>query len=100
MDVFGTFRFGNTVDAKGEVVQAGLFQMLPRDETGNVLRDAASGDVKLGAVTAAPESPSSRTIPYSLLVVAGLGVFAGCVGKSAHFPCRHGFQTQWKARHL
>ena len=83
---FGTFRFGNTVDAKGEVVQAGLFQMLPRDETGNVLRDAASGDVKLGAVTAAPESPSSRTIPYSLLVVAGLGVFAGCVGKSAQFP--------------
>ena len=83
---FGTFRFGNTVDAKGEVVQAGLFQMLPRDETGNVLREAVSGDVKLGAVTAVPESPSRRTIPYSLLVVAGLGVFAGCVGKSAQFP--------------
>jgi len=26
------------------------------------------------------------TIPYWLLVVAGLGVFAGCVGKSAQFP--------------
>ena len=43
---FGTFRFGNTVDDKGEVLQAGLFQMLPRDETGNVLRDAAKTRTK------------------------------------------------------
>ena len=28
---FGTFQFGETVDAEGHVVQAGLFQMLPRD---------------------------------------------------------------------
>ena len=27
-----------------------------------------------------------RTIPYCLLVVAGLGIFFGCVGKSAQFP--------------
>ena len=83
---FGTFRFGDTVDEKGAVVQAGLFQMLPRDEAGNVLRDAASGDVKIGAVAAATQPAGGRTIPYSLLVVAGLGVFAGCVGKSAQFP--------------
>jgi len=83
---FGTFRFGETVDGNGDVVQAGLFQMLPRDATGNVLRDAASGDVKLGAVTAADQPAGQKTIPYSLLVVAGLGVFAGCVGKSAQFP--------------
>jgi NADH-quinone oxidoreductase subunit L len=82
---FGTFRFGETVNDNGEVVQAGLFQMLPRDESGNVLRDTESGDVKIGAVTAS-ESADQRTIPYSLLVVAGLGVFAGCVGKSAQFP--------------
>ena len=83
---FGTFRFGDTVDDNGEVVQAGLFQMLPRDETGNVLRDATSGDVKLGAATQADQPAGQKTIPYSLLVVAGLGVFAGCVGKSAQFP--------------
>ena len=83
---FGTFRFGETVDGNGDVVQAGLFQMLPRDATGNVLRDAASGDVKLGAVAAADQPAGQKTIPYSLLVVAGLGVFAGCVGKSAQFP--------------
>jgi len=33
------------------------------------------------------DAPSrSRTIPYTLLIVAGLGIFAGCVGKSAQFP--------------
>jgi NADH-quinone oxidoreductase subunit L len=31
-------------------------------------------------------SPKYRTMPYWLLVVAGLGVFLGCVGKSAQFP--------------
>jgi len=29
---------------------------------------------------------SGQTIPYWLLVTAGLGIFAGCVGKSAQFP--------------
>jgi NADH-quinone oxidoreductase subunit L len=83
---FGTFRFGETVNNSGEVVQAGLFQMLPRDEAGNVLRDAESNDVMIGAVVTSEQPAGHKTIPYSLLVVAGLGVFAGCVGKSAQFP--------------
>ena len=29
---------------------------------------------------------SERSIPYAMLVVAGLGIFAGCAGKSAQFP--------------
>jgi NADH-quinone oxidoreductase subunit L len=32
------------------------------------------------------DAPQYRTMPYWLLVVAGLGVFLGCVGKSAQFP--------------
>lgn len=84
---FGTFRFGETVNDKGEVVQAGLFQLLQRDDTGNVIRDAESGEVSVGATDAAMNPGNARrTIPYFLLVVAGLGVFAGCVGKSAQFP--------------
>ena len=84
---FGTFRFGETVNDKGEVVQAGLFQLLQRDDTGNVIRDAESGEVSVGAADAAMNPGNARkTIPYFLLVVAGLGVFAGCVGKSAQFP--------------
>jgi NADH-quinone oxidoreductase subunit L len=32
------------------------------------------------------ERPRYRTMPYWLLVAAGLGIFLGCVGKSAQFP--------------
>ena len=34
---------------------------------------------------------------YGLLVVAGLGIFCGCVGKSASFRCTSGCPTPWKA---
>lgn len=84
---FGTFRFGETVNEKGDVVQAGLFQLLQRDDAGHVIRDAESGEVVVGAENATLNPGNARkTIPYFLLVVAGLGVFAGCVGKSAQFP--------------
>lgn len=84
---FGTFRFGETVNEKGDVVQAGLFQLLQRDDAGHVIRDAESGEVVVGAGNATLNPGNARkTIPYFLLVVAGLGVFAGCVGKSAQFP--------------
>ncbi|MEX2288417.1 MAG: NADH-quinone oxidoreductase subunit L [Planctomycetaceae bacterium] len=84
---FGTFHFGpHEVDG---ATKPGLFQMARgndgqldvdhdahvvylRDGEGNRLADAKTGQ--------------PRTIPYMLLVVAGLGVFAGCVGKSAQFP--------------
>ena len=67
---FGTFRFGETVNGKGEVVQAGLFQLLQRDDTGNVIRDAENGEVSVGAADAAMNPGNARkTIPYFLLVV-------------------------------
>jgi proton-translocating NADH-quinone oxidoreductase chain L len=34
----------------------------------------------------AAEHGTTRTIPYGLLVLAGLGIFAGCMGKSAQVP--------------
>jgi NADH-quinone oxidoreductase subunit L len=37
-------------------------------------------------VEAEPGQPTHRTMPYWLLVLAGLGIFTGCVGKSAQFP--------------
>ncbi len=40
--------------------------------TGQPLRDEVTGQ--------------TRRIPYWMLTIAGLGVFAGCVGKSAQFP--------------
>ena len=87
---FGTFQFGDLPGADGKP-QPGLFtqvrgndgQLLlhvnEREVTEVVLKD----DHNHRIVTAAGEQ---KTIPYSLLVVAGLGIFAGCIGKSAQFP--------------
>jgi NADH-quinone oxidoreductase subunit L len=83
---FGTFQFGETVDADGHVIQAGLFQMLPRDAEGNVSRSEDTGDVVIGSASSPNPAGNRGTIPYFLLVTAGLGVFAGCIGKSAQFP--------------
>ncbi|MFO0223412.1 MAG: NADH-quinone oxidoreductase subunit L [Planctomyces sp.] len=83
---FGTFKFADTVDAEGHVVQAGLFQMLPRGADGNVIMNAENGEVQIGSATVANPPNRHATIPYALLVLAGLGVFAGCIGKSAQFP--------------
>jgi NADH-quinone oxidoreductase subunit L len=83
---FGTFQFGETRDADGHVVQAGLFQMLPRQADGNVTRNADTGEVIIGSATSPNPAGNRGTIPYFLLVTAGLGVFAGCIGKSAQFP--------------
>jgi NADH-quinone oxidoreductase subunit L len=84
---FGTFQFTNRVEAGAE--RAGLFDML-RDEEGGVkisadgdtifLNDESAGAADAGALR------ERKTIPYFLMVAAGLGVFAGCVGKSAQFP--------------
>jgi proton-translocating NADH-quinone oxidoreductase chain L len=45
------------------------------------LHDRNTGQVKLDEVTGEP-----RQIAYWVLTIAGLGIFAGCVGKSAQFP--------------
>jgi proton-translocating NADH-quinone oxidoreductase chain L len=45
------------------------------------LIDPATHQVKINEVTGQP-----RQIPLWMLTLAGLGVFAGCVGKSAQFP--------------
>ncbi len=38
------------------------------------------------AIRDALDEGTPNILPYSLLVVAGLGIFLGCVGKSAQFP--------------
>ncbi len=96
---FGTFRFDDTTvkeDGK-EHTRPGLFTML-RGHDGHmtvindeneedalyqkkaVLKDAHGHELKDA------ETDERKTVPYLLLVVAGLGVFGGCIGKSAQFP--------------
>jgi NADH-quinone oxidoreductase subunit L len=75
---FGTFQFStHTVDG---IERPGLFEMV-RGPNGELTVDSHANVVKL-------HDPSGQhsSIPYMLLVVAGLGVFGGCVGKSAQFP--------------
>ncbi|MGZ0167401.1 MAG: NADH-quinone oxidoreductase subunit L [Planctomycetales bacterium] len=83
----GTFSFGDTEVGGHE--QPGLFSMI-RGADGEI---ATSGeDVILktsghdGHWTAPADGQPNKTLPYFLLVIAGMGVFGGCVGKSAQFP--------------
>ena len=50
------------------------------DPMGRITADDPSGRINLNV------DGMSRTIPHWALVIAGLGLFAGCVGKSAQFP--------------
>ncbi len=99
LSYFGTFQFGDRKDESG-VTRPGLFSML-RDDEGSIKISERGDTVFLNdapsSQTASSESGHShadannpvqpiKTIPYFLLVTAGLGVFAGCVGKSAQFP--------------
>ncbi|MSR58736.1 MAG: NADH-quinone oxidoreductase subunit L [Planctomycetaceae bacterium] len=81
---FGTFQFANRVE--DGVVMPGLFDML-RDGDGNMhLSDSGATVLLDDGSDAAAGIHEAPTIPYFLLVAAGLGIFAGCVGKSAQFP--------------
>jgi NADH-quinone oxidoreductase subunit L len=101
----GTFSFGDTRDAQGQVVERGIFsQVRPAAEAHNPV--APDGMVRFSArreiaeiVRAAPNLPAAEQqvaarVPgwrdagygYGFLVLAGLGIFCGCVGKSAQFP--------------
>ncbi len=88
---FGTFRFGNYESPEG--FKPGLFQMV-RGSEGQPkagIIDQENGVVYLRDVDGRRLADKKgvtgpTTIPYWLLVAAGLGIFAGCVGKSAQFP--------------
>ena len=85
---FGTFRFANT--SKEEFGTPGLFQMV-RDTHGHMVTEGEGREAVVilqsgGNMPWHDVDGQKRVIPYWLLIVAGLGVFAGCVGKSAQFP--------------
>jgi proton-translocating NADH-quinone oxidoreductase chain L len=81
---FGTFTIAE--------INAGLSDPDLRDQAGlhRLVEERAGEVVSVQLPTDAPESagvpPRTVTIPYWLLGLAGLGIFAGCVGKSAQFP--------------
>ncbi len=91
----GTFAFGDTTNADGEIVEQGMFSLLRTEENDYHLQPtegmvfegerfqcqcaaAGGGDVA--------EPPAENLAGQWLLLVAGVGIFCGCVGKSAQFP--------------
>jgi len=61
----------------------GLFEII-QTHNGVLSTTGEKGDRVVSLVT--PENSPVKTMPYWLLTAAGLGIFAGCVGKSAQFP--------------
>jgi NADH-quinone oxidoreductase subunit L len=104
----GTFSFDDVRDAAGRVTEAGIFSqvrpaahehalMAPtvpdgmvkqaaRAEIDEIVRQSPSDEAAARQIAA--KLPAWRTLGYGywLLVIAGLGIFCGCVGKSAQFP--------------
>lgn len=89
---FGVFQFAQT--DPGTLGASGLFQMV-RTPDGEIVTEGTGvekvvvlqhrqGMHREAAIAAGDDS--KPTVPYALLVIAGLGVFAGCIGKSAQFP--------------
>jgi proton-translocating NADH-quinone oxidoreductase chain L len=100
----GTLSFGDVKDANGNIEQVGVFNQLheaknaynlapadgmiafeARDEIAKVVRNGgntAAIQAKIGELRADTEHHWG----YWLLFVAGVGIFCGCVGKSAQFP--------------
>ena len=85
----GTFRFVGQESADGHAAKPGLFEMV-RGNDGQLDVNEEEGVVYLrdahGHRLEDSETHAPKTIPYTLLIVAGLGVFGGCIGKSAQFP--------------
>ena len=80
---FGTFQIA---DINKALSDPGI-----RDSDSRITR-ATAGDNVTVMVQSSPNQDGtpgkvvSRTIPYLMLTIAGLGIFAGCAGKSAQVP--------------
>ena len=82
---FGTFQFGDRTE--GAHTEAGLFTMVRgHDGKLDVSEDGKQVYLQDAHGHRAEKSGQPLTISYMLLVAAGLGVFAGSIGKSAQFP--------------
>jgi len=95
----GTFSFGDSKDAEGNVVERGMFSQLHTEENGYRLAPTESMVAEekrmcpaagSSAIAAEPQAdvhaPGKNTAGQWLLLIGGVGVFCGCVGKSAQFP--------------
>ena len=76
--------YEHTVTKKGHGSQVVLFPLNLGHFDGLTEGEDFSTNPKVDAHH--PDETKYRVMPYWMLVVAGLGIFLGCVGKSAQFP--------------
>jgi len=88
----GTFAFGDVKNADGKVERPGIFSQVRPAEHHHKLQ-TPEGMLKFAEADAAKAMAAGDTTKkdtskaaYWLLVIAGVGIFCGCVGKSAQFP--------------
>ncbi|NOY40486.1 MAG: NADH-quinone oxidoreductase subunit L [Planctomycetes bacterium] len=88
----GTFAFGDLTDTEGHVVEQGIFSQLRSAENDYHLQatDSVVAEqnrvIRPSADGATIEDPEHNTAGQWLLFIAGVGIFCGCIGKSAQFP--------------
>ncbi|MFH1918594.1 MAG: NADH-quinone oxidoreductase subunit L [Planctomycetota bacterium] len=68
------------------VVPDGMVRLAARDEIEQIYRTAPDAATAQTLVAASMPTWRAQNYGYWLLVIAGLGIFCGCVGKSAQFP--------------
>ena len=94
----GTFAFGDTFDKDGAIVEQGIFSQLRTEENDYQLVPTESmveeqsrmawsvEEPESGEAATADTESESNSAGQWLLLIAGVGIFCGCVGKSAQFP--------------
>jgi NADH-quinone oxidoreductase subunit L len=83
----GTFNFGDIKDVSGAVQERGMFSML-HEESNHYELAPTQSMIDFETRRQAPGEVASATGATGqwLLLLAGVGIFCGCMGKSAQFP--------------
>ncbi|MCA9238158.1 MAG: hypothetical protein KDA44_21950, partial [Planctomycetales bacterium] len=82
----GTFAFGDLQNDKGEIVEPGVFTQLHTEENHYALHPTESMEIEGARIVGKGEDGEPNHAGHWLLLIAGVGIFCGCVGKSAQFP--------------
>ncbi|NBW95199.1 MAG: NADH-quinone oxidoreductase subunit L [Planctomycetia bacterium] len=92
----GTLHFADSQAIDGDVARPGLFSLVRPAAGGHAIR-VPDGMVKFAAAAEVAKTPPAEVagkiedwrsmgLGRWLLLIAGVGIFCGCVGKSAQFP--------------
>jgi NADH-quinone oxidoreductase subunit L len=85
MPLAGQFVRGNPIEIDG----VKYLEIVPDGQQAIIFRGHFHEPEKIGGkmlMEAAPHDEPITTMPYWMLVLGGVGIFLGCVGKSAQFP--------------